>query len=147
MVSVIIWHNLYQCSGLCVKNVTKRCIYRLKARPLSPSNFFLEIPFLIYWKKSLCMIIFSINSNFSDSTQDACISKTLCELGSCWAERSLCNFNHRLLWKGWGESSDQLGRGGKLITTIVIIQTIRQEQRKVLFNIHYSGCKIRLFRW
>lgn len=146
MVSVIIRHNLHPCSGLCVKNVTKRCIFRLKARPLSPSNFCLEIPFLIYWKKSLYMIIFSINSNFSDSTQDACISKNPMKAGSCWAEPSLCNFNHRLLWKGWGGYSDQLGRGGKLITMTVIIQIIRQEQREVLFNIHYSGCEIRLFR-
>jgi len=30
--------------------------------------------------------------------------------------------------------------------TIIIIQIIRQEQRKVLFNIHYSGCKIQIIQ-
>lgn len=66
--------------SLCQERDQK--VYRLKARPLSPSNFCLEIPLFIYWKKSLYMVIFSINSNFSDSTQDAYISKILWKLGA-----------------------------------------------------------------
>lgn len=147
MVSVIIRHNLYQHSGLCVKNITKTYIFRFKARPLPPSNFFPRIQFLNYWKKSLYIWLSSKSTPISRILHKMhVLAKSICKLGSCWAEPSLCNFNHWLLQKGWGESNNQLGIGGKLRITIVIIQIIRQEQRKVLFNTHYSGCKMQIIQ-
>lgn len=63
MVSVIIRHDLYDARSLCEEHYQNVYI-QIQGTASASKELSLKIQLLIYWKKSLYIIISQINSNF-----------------------------------------------------------------------------------